>query len=48
MSSYMLDAQRSILGNGKDFSLLHGVQIGTGSQPASYPIDTGEYLFLRG
>jgi hypothetical protein len=31
----------------QDFSVLHGVQIGSGTHPASYPMGTGRYSLRR-
>jgi hypothetical protein len=38
---YGLDSRGSIPLRGKFFSLPHSVQTGSGSNPASYPMDTG-------
>jgi hypothetical protein len=42
---YGVDSQGSIPGKGRDFSLLHSVQTGSGAQPASYAMGTGGSLF---
>jgi len=39
---YGLDDRSSILGRGKDFSLFHCVQIGSGNQPTLYLTNTGD------
>jgi hypothetical protein len=38
---YELDSRGSIPSKGRDFSLFHSVQTGSGAHPASYIMDTG-------
>jgi hypothetical protein len=40
-TAYELDGRGLIPGSGKDFSLFHSVQTGSGAQPASYSMGSG-------
>jgi hypothetical protein len=39
-----LDGRGSILGRGREYSLRHRIQTGSGARPASYPMRTRDYF----
>jgi hypothetical protein len=44
VTGYGLDSRGLILSRGKDFSLLHNIQTGSGAHKVSYPMSTGGSL----